>query len=185
MKRMLLACLMGTLLLTVTQAQNKPLPAFSPTRTEMLQRYKVATERDSMVRKTAFKLSVMPNWSGSSAFWYRNVLADSITQYFLVDPITINKKPLFDVDKLAAALINAGHKNISIQKLPIKNAYLHPDQKKLAIAVENNFYEVDLLQYQLTKIDSLPVDKTIYPGLTRAANRWQRGRIAQYIFRAC
>lgn len=176
MKKMLLSFLGGILMVSISQAQTKPLPAFSPTRSEMLQRYKVATERDSLVRRTAFKLSVTPNWSGGSAFWYRNILADSVTQYYLVDPETNLKRPLFDAEKLAAALVAAGHKNANAVKLPIKNAYLHPDQKKIAIAVENKFYEVDLLQYQLTKIDSLPVDKTVYPGLTRAASRWQRGR---------
>jgi len=179
MKRILLSFLGGILMLSVSQAQTKPLPAFSPTRSEMLQRYKVATERDSLVRRTAFRLSVTPNWSGGSAFWYRNILADSVAQYYLVDPETNMKRPLFDAEKLAAALVEAGHTKATATKLPIRNAYLHPDQKKLAIAVGNKFYELDLIQYQLTKIDSLPVDKTVYPGLTRAASRWQRGRMVR------
>ena len=176
MKKNLLSCLIGIVLFAITHAQTKPLPLFSPTRIEMLQRYKLAAERDSLVRKTAFKLSVVPNWSGASAFWYRNILADSITQYYLVDPSTNTKRLLFDTEKLSVALVGAGHKKVQASKLPIKNAYLYPDQKKIAIAVENKFYDLDLEQYQLIKIDSLPVDKTIYPGLTRTASRWQRDR---------
>lgn len=156
--------------------QNGPLPSFSPSHAQMLQRFKNATERDSLVRKTAFRLSVTPNWSGSSAFWYRNILSDSLTEYFWVDPVNNTKKPLFEADKMAAALLAAGHKNALANRLPIKNAYLYPGQNKIAVAVSNSFYDIDLATYQSTKIDSLPVDKTEYPTLTRAASRWQRVR---------
>jgi len=176
MKRILFFCLGSIVFFTITQAQTKPLPAFSPTRTEMLQRYKVAAERDSLVRKTVFKLGLTPNWSGPSVFWYRNILADSVMRYYLVDPLSNAKKPLFDPEKLSAALVIAGHKNVNPDKLTIKNAYLYPDQQRLAIAVDSKFYEVDLLQYQLANIDSLPVDKTQYPGLTKMPGRWQRVR---------
>jgi dienelactone hydrolase len=157
-------------------AQNKPLPAFTPSREQMLQRYKNTTEKDSLVRRTAFKLSVTPNWSGSSVFWYRNVLADSVTEYFLVDPVNNIKKPLFDAAKMASALLEAGHKNAVANRLPIRNAFLYPGQNKIAVAVANHFYDIDLVTYQSTKIDSLPVDKTEYPALTRGASRWQRVR---------
>lgn len=157
-------------------AQNKPLQAFTPSREQMLQRYKNATEKDSLVRRTAFKLSVTPNWSGGSAFWYRNILSDSLTEYFLVDPVNNIKKPLFDAAKMATALLEAGHKNVVANRLPIRNAFLYPGQNKIAIAVANHFYDIDLVTYQSTKIDSLPVDKTEYPALTRGTSRWQRIR---------
>lgn len=157
-------------------AQTKSLPAFAPTREQMLQRYKTATERDSLVRRTAFKLNVTPNWSGSSAFWYRNALPDSQSEYLFVDPVKNVKRPLFDANKMATALLAAGHKNATANRLPIRNAFLYPDGNKIAIAVGNTFYDVDLSQYQLSKIDSLPIDKTEYPALTRVPGRWQRGR---------
>lgn len=176
MKNLWSAILLSAFCYSASFAQSLSLSSFSPTRSEMLQRYKLATEKDSLVRKTAFKLSVTPNWSGGSAFWYRNILADSAMQYFLVDPNTNTKKPLFDAEKLAAVLTQAGHKKGSAQKLPIKNAYLYPNQKTLAISVDSSFYNLDLVSYNLSKIDSLPVDKTEYPGLTRMPGRWQRNR---------
>jgi dipeptidyl aminopeptidase/acylaminoacyl peptidase len=175
-KKMLFFCLLFIVSSTIILAQTKQLSAFAPTRKEMLQRYKVAAERDSLVRKTAFKIGLTPNWGGPSSFWYRNILADSVMKYYLVDPVSNTKRPLFDAEKLSAALVMAGHKNVNSEKLSIKNAYLYPDQKKLAIAVDKFFYEVELSNYQLTIIDSLPVDKSQYPGLTRASSRWQRIR---------
>ena len=179
MKNLLSAMLLSAFFSSVSFAQSLSLSPFSPSRSEMLERYKTAAEKDSLVRKTTFKLSVNPNWSGGSAFWYRNILADSAMQYFLVDPNTNTKKPLFDAEKLAAVLAQAGHKKGSAQKLPIKNAYLYPDQKTLAISVDSVFYNLDLTKYHLSKIDSLPVDKTEYPGLTRVPGRWQRNRLVK------
>ncbi len=176
MKRAFLSTLLLILVVQIVVAQTKSLPAFAPTREQMLQRYKTATERDSLARRTAFKLSVAPNWSGGSAFWYRNALPDSQSEYLFVDPVKNVKRPLFDANKMAAALTAAGHKNASANRLPIRNAFLYPDGSKIAISVGNTFYDVDLAQYQLSKIDSLPVDKTEYPGLTRVPGRWQRGR---------
>ena len=99
-KKILFFCLPFIVSSTIILAQTNQLSAFAPTRTEMLQRYKVAAERDSLVRKTVFKIGLTPNWSGPSAFWYRNILADSVMKYYLVDPVSNTKKPLFDAEKL-------------------------------------------------------------------------------------
>lgn len=174
MKKTILSFILMIMFTQLSIAQNSSLPAFSPSREQMLQRYKNATERDSLVIRTAFRLSVTPNWSGSSAFWYRNVLLDSLTEYFLVDPVNNIKKPLFDAEKMASTLLAAGHKNAVANRLPIKNAFLYSGQNKIAVAVANSFYDIDLVTYQFAKIDSLPVDKTEYPALTRGVSRWQK-----------
>lgn len=175
--------LLFTSLLAVTSqqlnAQQKSLTDFAPSRDEMLVRYKVANERDSLARSTAFKLNVNPIWSGPSAFWYRNALPDSQSEYVFIDPIKQVKRPLFDPSKMAEAIKLAEGKTVDANRLPIRNAYLYPDGKKLAISLGNKFYDVDLASYQVSKIDSLPVDKTEYPSLTRVAGRWQRNRGAR------
>lgn len=61
MKRVLFFYLLFIVSSTIILAQTKQLPSFAPTRTEMLQRYKLAAERDSLVRKTAFKIGLTPN----------------------------------------------------------------------------------------------------------------------------
>ena len=130
-----------------SMAQKKPLPAYAPTHDQMLARYKAATERDSLVRRTAYKLNVMANWSGPSAFWYRNALPDSQSEFLYVDPIKNVKQPLFDASKLAAALTALQGKTIQANRLPIRNAYLYPGGQKIAIAVNGNtFYDVDFCE---------------------------------------
>jgi dipeptidyl aminopeptidase/acylaminoacyl peptidase len=159
-------------------AQKQALPAFAPTREQMLQRYVKADERDSLARRSAYKLNVMPNWIGGSAFWYRNALPDSQYEYMYVDPVKNEKRTLFDAIKLANALSAVLNRKVEAARLPLRGAYLYPDGKRIAIATNGNqAYDVDLTTYQLSKIDSIPVDKTDYPGLTRAVGRWQRPRL--------
>ena len=90
----------------VTQAgpHAAALPEFRPNRNEMLARYKQAAVMDSVVKNTAFKTSILPNWqSDGERFWYRNVLKDSTFEYWLVDPAKAGKKPAIDQARLAAA----------------------------------------------------------------------------------
>src|SRR5687768_11597175 len=62
------------------------LPAYKPTREEMLIRYKQAGIRDSLVRNKVFKMNVQANWQpDGESFWYRNVLKDTIQEYYYVD----------------------------------------------------------------------------------------------------
>lgn len=176
MKKFLPSLLILIVVALASFAQTTPLASFSPSRAQMLQRYKDAAIKDSLVRKTVFKLSVTPNWSGASSFWYKNILADSLVEYVWVDPVKNIKRPLFDALKIADALKAAGHKAIQADRLPIKNAFVYNNANKIAIAVDRHFYDVDLTSYTLSKIDSLPVDQTDYPGLTRVPARWQRVR---------
>ncbi len=178
MKRLLILTSLFTITSQLT-AQQKPLPSYAPSRTEILARYKAANDRDSLARRTAFKLNVTPNWSGPSAFWYKNALPDSQSEYLYVDPVKSVKRPLFDAVKMAAAITSVQGKTAESNRLPIRNAYLYPDGKKLAISLDRTFYDVDLSTYTVSKIDSLPVDQTAYPSLTRMPGRWQRNRSAR------
>ncbi len=157
-------------------AQQKSLPAFAPSRDLMLKRYKAAEERDSLARRTVFKATVQPGWSGPSSFWYRNALPDSQSEYIFVDPTKATKRPLFDVAQMAKALSAATNRPVTAGRLPIRDLYVYPDAAKLAVATGNAFYDIDLSSYAFTKIDTLPTDKTVYPTLTRPLSRWQRGR---------
>lgn len=172
---------MSTLLLALSTevlvAQKKVITPFSPSREQMMKRYKVAEERDSLARRTVFKSTVVPGWTGPSSFWYRNALPDSMFEYIYVDPAKKIKQLLFDVTKMAQSLSAVTGTPYDSKRLPIRDLYVYPEGGKIAIAIRASFYDIDLANYQLTKIDSLPVDKTIYPGLTRTIGRWQRARI--------
>ena len=81
-------------------AQKNITQPFSPSREQMLKRYKAAEEKDSLAKRTVFKTSVTPVWSGPSAFWYRNALPDSLSEYLYIDPAKKIKRPLFDEIKM-------------------------------------------------------------------------------------
>ena len=160
----------------ILTAQKKITEPFSPTREQMLKRYKAADERDSLVKRTVFKTSVTPVWSGPSAFWYRNALPDSLSEYIYIDPTKKIKRPLFDEMKMSHTLSALTGKAVHPGRLPIKDIYVYPEGNEIAIATGTVFYNVDLDNYSLTKIDTLPFDKTIYPGLTPKIGRWQSNR---------
>ncbi len=157
----------------ILTAQKNITQPFSPSREQMLKRYKAAEDRDSLAKRTVFKTSVTPVWSGPSAFWYRNALPDSLSEYLYIDPAKKIKRPLFDEAKMSQTLSVLLGKTVHPGRLPIKDIYVYPEGGKIAIATGAVFYNVDLDQYSLTKIDTLPVDKTTYPGLTPRIGRWQ------------
>lgn len=157
--------------------QEKSLEFFMPTRDQMMKRYKEADNLDSLVKKTVFRSSVQPGWSGSSSFWYKNILADSQYEYILVDPTKVTKSLLFDAHKMSKALSTLTSKTVTPGHLPIKDIYLYPNRTKIAIAIGEANYEVDLANYSFIKIDTLPSDKSPYPGLTKPMSRWQRVKL--------
>jgi dipeptidyl aminopeptidase/acylaminoacyl peptidase len=157
-------------------AQQPALPRFAPTAEEMSKRYERANDRDSLARRSVFKMTVTPGWSGGSSFWYRNVLADSQYEFHFVDLDKKEKRPLFDHGKMSRTLSTVLGKTVEANRIPIRDVYVYPGNDQLAIATGKDFYNVTLSDYQLTKIDTLPTDKTMYPGLTRPLGRWQRGR---------
>lgn len=176
MKRLFFLCLLLLVSISSLTAQKPVVTAYAPTREEIAKRYKRANELDTLARRSVFKSNVVPNWSGASSFWYRNTLADSVAEYVFVDPSQSTKKVLFDPVKLAASLTQATGKTVDSRRLALKDIYVYPGTNRIAIATGTLFFDVDLASYQLSKIDSLPVDTTSYPNLTRATSRWQRGR---------
>jgi dipeptidyl aminopeptidase/acylaminoacyl peptidase len=62
------------------------LPAYQPSGSEIMERYRKAKVLDSLASRTIFKTTVRPNWlPGDKAFWYRNYLKDSVQEYYYVD----------------------------------------------------------------------------------------------------
>jgi len=62
------------------------LPPYQPSRQEVLDRYRKARYLDSIATRSIFKASVRPHWTtDGNAFWYKNILKDSVPEYVLVD----------------------------------------------------------------------------------------------------
>jgi dipeptidyl aminopeptidase/acylaminoacyl peptidase len=85
MKKFLL--LQGGLFFALLFAQAQPAPTpYQPSRQEIMDRYRKARYLDSIAPRSIFRASVRANWlPGDNAFWYRNMLKDSIPEYVYVD----------------------------------------------------------------------------------------------------
>lgn len=170
--------LTGVLSLPAQQPlQQNTLPAYLPSRAEMLDRYRAAARLDSAVKNTTFKTSVQPNWQqGGAAMWYRNMLKDSVTEYVYVDVVKGKKQKVFDSQKMASALSNITGKIVDGQRLLISKMEFDKNATHVSIEMEKKIYQVDLSDYTVKLIDSLPKDTTAYPRLLQNRGRWMEFR---------
>jgi len=157
----------------VAHTQVKPLPPYHPSPAEMISRYKKAQLLDSMAKNTVFKSNVHANWlQGGSSFWYRNILKDSAREYIIVNAIKGEKRKAFDHEKLAAALSKLSGEAIDAQHIKIDKLWYSKDAGQLAFEMKGKNWQCNLINYQCTKIDSLPKDTTQYPSLYQPRERW-------------
>jgi len=67
-------------------AQQAPLPPYQPTKAEIMERYSKARVLDSIATRSIFKATVHAHWrQDGTAFWYKNILKDSVSEYIYVD----------------------------------------------------------------------------------------------------
>ena len=153
--------------------QLNTLPPYQPSRAEMLDRYRAVAKLDGTVKNTTLKTSVQPNWQqGGAAMWYRNILKDSVTEYVYVDVVKGKKQKAFDSQKMASALSNITGKIVDGQRLLISKMEFDKTATHISIEMDKKFYEVDLYDYAVKMIDSLPKDTTAYPRLLQSRGRW-------------
>jgi dipeptidyl aminopeptidase/acylaminoacyl peptidase len=76
----------GTMVYGSVSTPSTAFPPYQPTREEIMGRYRKARYLDSIATRSIFKASVRPHWTADgNAFWYKNILKDSIPEYVLVD----------------------------------------------------------------------------------------------------
>ena len=86
-------------------AQTQLLPPYMPSHEEIIARYKAVATKDSTVKNTIYKATIDAHWlPGSNAFWYRNILHDSTTEYLLVNAANGSRRKAFNEAALATAL---------------------------------------------------------------------------------
>ncbi len=77
--------------------------------------------------KMLFSTSVDPNWFPSGdKFWYSYKTGEG-TRWYVIDPVTRRKTPMFDQDKLAAELTSIIKDPFIAQQLPISNLEVEPN----------------------------------------------------------
>lgn len=107
------------------------------------------------VDKLVSRMVVTPHWlENSSRFWYVNKLKNDTREYILVDPKRKRRGRLFDHHKLAEALSRAAGKPVSHDKLMLEGIEFVGKRKKiLGFRLDGQYYECNLKNYQLKKID--------------------------------
>ncbi|PQO40103.1 DUF885 family protein [Blastopirellula marina] len=113
-------------------------------------------------RPAALKLEVRPHWFADDAFcWYKNNLADGQSEYVLVDVEQSQRRPAFDHAKLASALVTAGVKNATAEKLPIERLRFQDDAQRIFFRAGDKTWNCDLATYELIESsgDELGADR--------------------------
>lgn len=161
------------LFVTEMQAQAQS-SLYLPSQEEVAASYQSMAELDSIVKHTAYKLGVDAHWQpGSTSFWYRNVLKDSIMEYMYVDATSGKKSKAFDHERLAAALEKASGEPQEATSLHITDMQFGSNAKSVHIQLGNQWWQCDLNQYQCQKSEAPEADTADYPGLHHARSRWQ------------
>jgi len=168
----ILCLLLTGCLVTIAQAQsgkqsarlqtNKKitagiLPAYKPTRDEMMKRYREAGLLDSTIRNKVFKTNVQANWQADGeSFWYRNSLKDSTLEYIYVDAAKAQKRKAFDHMKLAQAVSKASGKTYDAARLRIPNMFFENNASIITFQMDGNWWKCDLTTYECVTISAPP-----------------------------
>ncbi|WP_281310252.1 S9 family peptidase [Flavobacterium flavigenum] len=158
-------------------AQNKEITPYQPSKSEILERYKKASQLDDAVKNTVFKTSIRANWQpDEKSFWYCNILKDSVREYILVDAVKGVKSELFDTAKLKKALSENTGKVLSEKSLVIDSLNYDAGTKLITLKYDKSYFEVLLSDYSIKKINALTKDPKKYPKLNRQWARWNSFR---------
>jgi dipeptidyl aminopeptidase/acylaminoacyl peptidase len=167
-----------TLCATLFALAQKPLPAYMPSRDEMLDRYKFASLSDSTInRGKIFNTSIQANWlNNGKSFWYRRAFKDSVREYMLVDAASGNRKSLFNHEKLAAALSKSTQKIFRADKLLLSNIKLDNNNKQMHFEADDQMWDCDLRTYNCKPAGAVLPAEQGFPRWTHGGNfkrsRW-------------
>ncbi|MBV4357543.1 S9 family peptidase [Pinibacter aurantiacus] len=169
-----ICCLIFSGLLFAASCIAQPLPDYKPSHAEMVANYKEAARRDSAVLKTIGGFSVVPHWiKGEEAFWYSNVLAGGKTEYIYVNAKTGAKKPLFDTDKMKAAIQEATGISDPRENATIPIIGYRSSSKSIIFVFDGKNYSYDAAKNKLTTIDSLPQVELASVAFKEPPSRWE------------
>lgn len=154
---------------------SKAVEPYTPSRAEMMERYRKAAQLDSVARFAVLRSTLQPNWqTEGNNFWYRNLLKDSVAEYYYVDAATGKKDLIFDMQRLAKAVSALSGKpldptTIRITGLSFENPTL------VNIRLNGQGYKVDLGTYNVTVTEG--GGNSLEDGFgRRGGGRFQRAR---------
>jgi len=112
-------------------------------------------ERAAGLREAAQSLAVnvpeRPNWIGTtSRFWYRKSVKGG-QEFVVVDASTLEKKPAFDHEKLAASLSTASGQKYAAQKLPFAQITFVDEERAIEFVAGETRWKANLTDYACQK----------------------------------
>jgi dipeptidyl aminopeptidase/acylaminoacyl peptidase len=122
-------------LLVMQQVMLLPAPTYAQT---TLADYERASGLREKLQGLAINITDRTNWIGTtSRFWYRKSVKDGY-QFGLVDAETLEKKPAFDHEKVAASLSTAAGKKYTAPKLPFNSITFVDNEKAIEFFVSDS-----------------------------------------------
>lgn len=121
------------------------------------------------VDKMLFSTTVDPHWfQQGQAFWYHYKTSDG-DAWYVVDPVTRSKQPLFDRDWMAARLTEIVQDPYSARHLPIRDLQAKEDGKTFTFWVESKqgekkdtlYFSYNYQNKQLLKTEKDELDKQL------------------------
>lgn len=111
---------------------------------------RAANMRDQLA-PLALNLPGRPSWIGdTSRFWYRKTVRGGF-DFVVVDAATLQKRPAFDAEKLAAALAEARKERVDPRKLPFESITFVDDGRAVQFDVEEERWQCDLASYSVRR----------------------------------
>ncbi|GAA3935084.1 S9 family peptidase [Chitinophaga oryziterrae] len=133
------------------------LPSYHPSRDDEKAAYRSAALLDSTIRNKVYKASVRARWlPGETSFFYKNVLADSTSEFILADVSRAVKKPAFDHARMAVGLSKAMDTTLKGDRLPITDLVYPTKTNAVLVQVKSKWYSCNLSTYNCT-VTTAPV----------------------------
>ena len=118
--------------------------------------YERANNLRDRLQGLAVNVPERANWVGeTSRFWYRKSVKGGIS-FVLVDAATLEKKPAFDHEKLAAALAAASGEKFTAVTLPFPSISFVDKERALEFAAAGSLWRCDLGSYECKKTGPAP-----------------------------
>jgi dipeptidyl aminopeptidase/acylaminoacyl peptidase len=100
---------------------------------------------------------ITPAWMrGGHRFWYRNKTGDG-AEFIVVDPAQATRAPLFDRDRLAAALSLAADTAFDGRRLPFRTFEFGDDETTIRFDANHRGFTCSIRAYTCTAGDTMPV----------------------------
>jgi hypothetical protein len=132
-------------------------------------RAQVDYHRADLIRTAPSQMLGAPGWGGflgfgnpswlddSTRFWYR-VKTRRGAEFMLVDPVHLTRRPVFDNDRLAAALSVAADTAFEPTKLPFRTFKFGATAGSISFKAGKFYYQCDVAAYHCVKGDTLSAD---------------------------